>query len=157
MALVITPEEDSQAFANIISITKSDFTAVQINNNTLFKLAEQYIVDKITAAALPTGRTHAERSKIVEACVSLGSAYILNGGGLSTGASSEQVERKSVTMGPVRTETTYAQRSRQSGSQTPADWLEEKALQIIESIIGESAGESGSLSVNIRTTKSKLD
>jgi len=81
MSRIITVAEDLAAFNGLIDLIGTAATPDEVDANPLFQAAEAYIIGQVPSAALPDGRTHAQRATIVSATQFCGAWYMLSGGG----------------------------------------------------------------------------
>lgn len=164
MALILDPGTDDMpgpdvaAFEGIQDLANITASPVEINNNPLFKSAENVVIMNVPSAqlgALPATdadgtRQATNRDQVVLALQFLTAAYFLFGGGKtpSEGATTTEsmgpVESITETIGPITkttrhseegtTTTTRSTLSRDVSVYQRARWFEEKANKILESL-----------------------
>ena len=170
MTLILDPTNtaDAAGFQGIMDLAETTSTAEQINANPLFIAAENYIVAKIPAAALPDGRTHAQRGRIVVALQFLTASYFLIGGGETATRTSQDafmgvIESLTEQSGEISRTTQYASGSGISRTalskmtvEERSGWLQKQADDIIALILGETTTDTGDLVTRARISRSRL-
>ena len=155
MTLILdsTNTDDAAGFQGIMDLAETTATAEQINANPLFFAAENYIAAEIPAAALPGGRTHAQRPLIVAALQFLTASYFLMGGGETAHQTEGSdfagvVESLTETSGKITRTTQYATHSnaisrvalKAMSVADRSEWLRAEAYSLMAIVLGEASG-----------------
>jgi hypothetical protein len=155
MTLILdsTNTDDAAGFQGIMDLAETIATAEQINASPLFVAAENYIVAEIPAAALPGGRTHAQRPLIVAALQFLTASYFLMGGGETAHQTEGSdfagvVESLTETSGKITRTTQYATHSnaisrvalKAMSVADRSEWLRAEAYSLMAIVLGEASG-----------------
>ena len=99
MGRIVTTTEDRAVYVAIADLAHTAATPEEIDANSLFRAAEDYIISLLPAAALPGGRTHAQRGVITGALEFCAAYYMVSGGGKIA------TKGETTTTGPVRSRT----------------------------------------------------
>ena len=113
MTLILDPMEtaDDAGFEGIRTLVGITLTDDQINMHPLFDDSEEFIVSVVPASALPSGRSYADRNRVIRALQFLTKYAFLydsaSSGSSTSGGGMREVRAESETIGPITKRTEY--------------------------------------------------